>query len=74
MTFAVRLDPALEARLRKLAEKTNRSRSYYVRKGLEHILEEEEDYADAVAAYESFLRSGEKGLTLAEMKQALGDD
>lgn len=74
MTFAVRLDPLIEKRLKLLAQKTNRSQSYYVRKGIEQILEDEEDYADAVSAYESYIRSGQKGLSIDEMRAALKND
>jgi RHH-type rel operon transcriptional repressor/antitoxin RelB len=67
--LAVRLPEALESRLHALAAKTHRSKSYYVKKAIERLLEEEEDYADATAAYEDYLRSGKKAKTLEEMKE-----
>ena len=45
---------------------------FYVKKALEKMLEEEEDYADALVSYEEYLRSGKKGVSLEEMKQRYG--
>jgi RHH-type rel operon transcriptional repressor/antitoxin RelB len=70
--LAVRLPEDLESRLTALSEKTNRSKSFYVKKALEHLLEEEEDYVDALASYEEYLRSGKKGFSLEQMKQRHG--
>ena len=67
--FAVRLSEDLQNRLTALSEKKHRSKSFYVKKALERLLEEEEDYADALVSYEEYLRSGKKGFTLDEMKQ-----
>jgi len=67
--LAVRLPQDLETRLTALSEKTQRSKSFYIKKALERLLEEEEDYADALASYEEYLRSGKKGFSLEEMKQ-----
>ena len=67
--FAVRLSEDLQNRLTALSEKTHRSKSFYVKKALERLLEEEEDYADALVSYEEYLRSCKKGFTLDEMKQ-----
>lgn len=66
--LAVRLPQNLEERLNNLSAKTNRSKSFYVKKALEALLEEEEDYADALSAYEQYLRSGKKGFSLEEIK------
>ena len=67
--IAVRLPQDLENRLISLVEKTHRSKSYFVKKALEKLLDDEEDYADAMASYEEYLRSGKKGFSLDEMKQ-----
>lgn len=70
--LAVRLPESLEKRLISLAEKTHRSKSFYVKRAIERLLEEEEDYIDALASYEEYLRSGKKGFSLEEMKQRHG--
>ena len=70
--LAVRLPESLEMRLNALSLKTHRSKSFYIKKALERLLEEEEDCADAVVAYEAYLRSGKKGYSLEEMKQRYG--
>lgn len=49
---AIRLSKELEERLERFANKTNRSKSYYVRKALEKYLEDREDYLLAVARLE----------------------
>jgi RHH-type rel operon transcriptional repressor/antitoxin RelB len=72
--LAVRLPKNLEDRLSRLSLKTNRTKSFYVKKALEKILEEEEDYADALASYEDYLRSGQKGISLDEMKKRYGSE
>jgi RHH-type transcriptional regulator, rel operon repressor / antitoxin RelB len=56
--LAVRLPKELEASLDRLALKTNRSKSYYVKKALESYLEEKAEYEYAAAAYREFLESG----------------
>ena len=48
--LTVRLPKELEDRLEKFAQKTNRSKGYYVRKALETFLDDREDYLLAVAA------------------------
>ncbi|RZI45673.1 type II toxin-antitoxin system RelB family antitoxin [Candidatus Finniella inopinata] len=70
--LAVRLSKALEERLNNLSTKTHRSKSFYVTKALEKFLGEEEDYAEAIASYEEYLRSGKQGYTLEEMKERYG--
>ena len=50
--LAVRLDPAMEKRLERLAHETGRSKSYYVKQAIESLLEEQEDYLLALAALE----------------------
>lgn len=44
MSIAIRLEPKLEARLTTLAEKTHRSKSFYVREAIKAYIEEMEDY------------------------------
>lgn len=50
--LALRLPEKLEERLQALADKTNRSKSYYARKAIEEFLEEREDYFLAISALE----------------------
>lgn len=52
------------------------SRSWFLSKALEsylaECLEDKEDYETAVAAYERFEKSGEKGIPLEEARKRLG--
>jgi len=51
--LAIRLDPELEARLTRLAEKTGRTKTYYAREAIEEHIEDLEDYYLAVKALEN---------------------
>ena len=72
--LAVRLPPEIEKRLARLAKKTGRTKTFYVR---EAILEHIEDLEDAYIA-ESRLEDIQKGrsetISLAEVKRELGLD
>ena len=50
--LTVRLDPALEQRLEKLATTTRRSKSHYVKEALLHYLNENEAHLTAFGALE----------------------
>jgi RHH-type rel operon transcriptional repressor/antitoxin RelB len=50
--ISVRLPESVERRLASLAEKTGRSKSYYVRLAIEEFLEDREDYLLAVSVLE----------------------
>lgn len=50
--IAVRLPKELEKQLERVAKKTHRSKSYYIRKALEQFLEDREDYLLAIARLE----------------------
>ena len=54
--------------LNRVAMAEKRSKSYYIKKGLEKILRDKqenlEDYQDAKQAYDEFVTSGEKGVPL----------
>lgn len=50
--LSIRLSSEIEQRIAALAQKTGRSKTYYVRKAVEDFLEEEEDYLLAVARLE----------------------
>lgn len=64
----VRLDPELEKRLDRLAEKTGRTKSFYLRKALQEHLDEIEDYYLGMLALENTKRT----YTAEEAKRELG--
>ena len=70
--LSVRLPENLEKRLSHLARITNRSKSYYVREAIERSLKDIEDAYLAEAAYEDFLKSGEKSIPLNDVERSLG--
>jgi RHH-type rel operon transcriptional repressor/antitoxin RelB len=72
MPTSVRLDPAVEARLERLAETTGRSKAYYLRELIEQGLEDLEDAYLGAAALEAHRRSGEAAIPLAELMEELG--
>jgi RHH-type rel operon transcriptional repressor/antitoxin RelB len=53
--IAVRLNPQLEERLERLAKRTGRSKSLYIRRALEEYLDEQEDYLIALQRLEENL-------------------
>ena len=61
--------------LGKVSKAEERSKSYYVRKGLELFLmsklEDIEDYEEAAKAYKEFVASGEKTVSFSELKKEL---
>jgi RHH-type rel operon transcriptional repressor/antitoxin RelB len=50
--LAVRLPDKIEERITHLAQRTGRSKSYYVRKAIELFLEDQEDYLSAISRLE----------------------
>ncbi len=72
--LSVRLSEELEARLNNLAAATKRPKSFYVREAIERSIEDLEDAYLAESAYEEFVKSGEKTVTLEELEQDLGLD
>tara|TARA_Y100000780_G_C13543019_1_gene362284 strand:- start:255 stop:524 length:270 start_codon:yes stop_codon:yes gene_type:complete len=54
-------------RLEALSTKTKRSKEYFVVKSLERYLTDEEDLADAIIAYDQFVKSGEKGYSIKDV-------
>jgi RHH-type rel operon transcriptional repressor/antitoxin RelB len=67
--LSVRLSKTLEDRLDTLATRTNRAKSYYVKKALTKFLEEQEEIEWAAQAYKEYLESGEKTYSLEEIKK-----
>ena len=61
--------------LGKVSKAEGRSKSYYVRRGLELFLmsklEDLEDYEEAAKAYKEFMASGEKWFPFSELKKEL---
>jgi predicted DNA-binding protein len=57
--------------LDKVSRAEERSKSYYIKKGLEQLLknklEDLEDYEEARQAHNEFIMSGEKGVPLEEV-------
>lgn len=66
--LAVRLPENLEERLSQLAERTHRSKSYYVKQALQDFLDEQEDHLIAL----SRLEKKNPRITLEEMENRLG--
>lgn len=66
--LAIRLDPEIEERLARLAEKTGRTKTFYAR---EAILEHLEDLEDAYLAKQS-IKQGGRIYTSDEIKRELG--
>jgi len=70
--LAVRISKELEARLNRLAQSADRSKSYYVKKALEKFLEDEEEKQIALKAYESFVKSGKRVHSFEEVMKENG--
>jgi len=66
--LAVRLPKDVEARLNKLAKRTGRPKSYYVRQAIAEFLDEREDYLIAL----SRLEKREPTVSLEELEKRLG--
>lgn len=64
----IRLDDETEARLNRLAERTGRSKSFYVREATLEKLEEYEDYYLAKDALEEFRQSDDAPIDLADVE------
>jgi len=60
MTTSIRLDRAIEQRLNRLAERTGRTKAYYLREMIKSGLEDLEDYYLAAATMENVRREKEK--------------
>jgi len=69
--LSVRLPEDLEKRLSHLSRVTKRPKSYYVREAIERSLEDIEDIYLAETAYEDFLKSKEKTISLNAVESSL---
>lgn len=65
--LAVRISKELEEKLEFWAKKQDRSKSYYVKKALEKLFEEEELNEVAKKAYEAYLKSDKKTYSFEEV-------
>lgn len=74
MATSVRLDPATEARLDRLATETGRTKAFYLRELVEQGLDDLEDVYLGAAALEAHRRSGEAAIPLEDVLRDLGLD
>lgn len=66
--LGVRLEPDMEERLERLAQKTGRSKSYYAREAIREYVEDYEDYLLAV----DVARRNEPTISLEELAEKYG--
>ena len=70
-SISANIPQELSEMLNRVAVAEERSKSYYIKKGLEQVLkarmEDLEDYEDAKAAHEESLASGEQAVSLDEV-------
>ncbi len=64
----IRLDDETEGRLKRLAERTGRSKSFYVREATLEKLDEYEDYYLAKDSLEEFRQSDDAAIDLADIQ------
>lgn len=74
MPTSIRLDPALEQRLERLAVRTGRTKAYYLRELVSKGLDDLEDYYLADATSERVRKGEEKTYSAEQVKQDLGLD
>lgn len=72
MATSIRLDPATEQRLDRLAAQTGRTKAYYLRALVANGLEDLEDYYLAAATAERVRKGEERVYTLDEVERDLG--
>ncbi len=71
MATSIRLDPAIEQRLDKLAAQTGRTKAYYLRELVANGLDDLEDYYLAAATMERVRKGEEPIYTLEEVERDL---
>ncbi len=74
MPTSIRLEPEVEARLDALAEKTGRTKAFYLRQLIEDGLDDIEDYYLAQATLDRIRRGEEKTYPLDQVMRDLGLD
>ncbi|EFI35158.1 conserved hypothetical protein [Desulfonatronospira thiodismutans ASO3-1] len=65
----VRLPVGLSQRLKLLSKATKRTKSHFIREALERTLEDLEDAYLAETAYEEYLKSKEKAISLEDVER-----
>ena len=73
MATSIRLSAEIETRLNALADKTGRTKAFYLRELVERGLEDIEDYYLAEGVMERIRRGEEKVLSSEEMWRGLDD-
>ena len=74
MATSIRLDPAVEQRLDRLAATTGRTKAYYLRELVINGLADLEDYYLAAATVERVRKGEEAVLTAEQVRKDLGLD
>ncbi|ALE03439.1 type II toxin-antitoxin system RelB family antitoxin [Bartonella ancashensis] len=74
MTTSIRLPSDLETRLKNLADKTGRTKSFYLREIIERGLEEAEDYYLASQVRERIQKGDATFYSSEEIRKELGLD
>ena len=74
MPTSIRLEPDIEARIDALAQRTGRTKAYYLRELILNGLDDLEDYYAAVEVSERIRRGEEKTRPWADVRAELGLD
>jgi RHH-type rel operon transcriptional repressor/antitoxin RelB len=72
MATSIRLDPAIEQRLDRLAQMTGRTKAYYLRELVTDGMDDLEDYYSAATTMERVRKGDEAIYTSAQVRQHLG--
>lgn len=72
MATSIRLAPAVEQRLDRLAEQTGRTKAFYLREIIEKGLDDMEDYYLAADVLERVRKDEEQVYSLDEVEKSLG--
>ncbi|MFN5349822.1 MAG: CopG family transcriptional regulator [Polaromonas sp.] len=72
MATSIRLEPAVEQRLDRLAQMTGRTKAYYLRELVTDGLDDLEDYYNAAATMERVRKGNEATYSSAQVRQQLG--
>ena len=72
MATSIRLEPAIEQRLDKLAQLTGRTKAYYLRELVTDGLDDLEDYYLAATTMEGVRKGDETIYSSAQVRQHLG--
>ena len=70
--LSIRIDPAIDARLERLARLTGRSKSFYVKQAIEDQLEDLEDLYLAQRVTQRIAEGRERLIPLEELERELG--